>query len=215
MYPTLVREKLIRRKPLLNENRSYCIGHRANRKFIRQKSPLTEIDDSFTDGNTDDDIPERHSGSPHRQILSLMASLFGVNASIDPEAKLFPTAMNIRSVLGEDRFDGVPKRLMIVNDIGDDRKLAAVKEGKWLMCAIIFYHALDYLQNHKENGYTPTVEEHTYIFNPEDLTALIWNCLSEGKDAANINTPMSDTSLKNIMKQWTTGQRLSSLIVKE
>ncbi|KAL7939926.1 hypothetical protein V8C42DRAFT_339114 [Trichoderma barbatum] len=215
MYRTLVWEKLIRRKPLLNENRNYCIGYRANRKFIRRESPLTERDDYFTDENTDDDIPRRHSGSPHRQILSLMASLFGVKASIDPETMLFPTAMNIRSILGEDRFDGVPERLMIVNDIGEERKLAAVKEGKWLMCAMILYQALDYLQNHKENGFTPTVEEHSYIFNPEDLTALIWSCLSEGKDAAKINTPMSDISLKNIMKQWITGQRLSSLIVKE
>lgn len=216
MYPPLVRDKLLRRKPLLSENRSHCVGPRVKREFIRRESPLTERDGYFTDENTDDN-PNTPPGSPHRQLLRLIASLFRVDPSVDLDTKLFPTALNIRSILGESRFDGVPERLTSFGDTGENKKLAAVKEGKWLLCAIIFYQALDYLQKHKANGHNLNFEDNdqTYIFDPEDLNALIRNCLSEGNEKVKMSTPISDAFLKSVSKQWRTGRRLSSLIARE
>lgn len=145
MYSLSVRDKLVRRKPLLSENYSFCIGSRVKRNFIRRESPLAERDGYFTDENTDDNILKMHSTSLHRQLLRLIAPFFRLNALVDLETNLLPTALNMRSVFGEERFIGIPARLKIVDDAGDGRKMAAVKEGKWLICAIILYQALNYL----------------------------------------------------------------------
>lgn len=146
---------------------------------------------------TDDEIGEVYPDKPlYCQLLCLIDHLTRSQESTNRQ-KILIAAFNMRIILitlGE------------LEDNSEDERaktMAVRKEKQWLMCAMIIYQTLCYLQKLEQNGQTLTFEEgeKTYIFNPEDFKTCIWNCLREGKqiskDSMEINQDFFDMPWKS------------------
>jgi hypothetical protein len=196
----------------------------ARKKFTPMTSPLKD-DGYLTDDASEEIDSQIRLGAQYRRILRYVDRLKNVNTN-KLDAQLLRIVFKIRFTLGEDRCKWYNNALYpsfcqrwrdIAKDENNDEKAkiankeATIREGTWLMCAMVIYETLNYIQQIEKDGHIFCSRVYTsrYSFDRESCILRIWDCLNEGRQMMDTYKVIDAGFFRKIVREWGSGKPLA------